>query len=381
MRSAAFLAACLLALGAVPAALAQNNAPPPPPIDPATGNVRSITFGDPAPRLHPESWVHGEPVEAFKPGTVYVVWFFSSWGEKSHKAIPTLLDIHNRYPDGNVKVIGVALWELAKPLPENKGYAARVTDFIKAREASFPYSVAYDGDQGEMAQTWMRGADRKSIPAAFVIDAKGNVAWMGHPLSTIEPLATIVDQVLAGTFDVKAASEREKADRETLEKARKIDIKFGKSVEAGDGKQARILLDELIALRPSEFTPRVREVFVLLAIGNEDEKTAYDWLRTLETGPLRDDATSLNNVAWDIATGEGLKTRDLDLALRLATRAVEVSEGREAFILDTLARVQFDKGDPDTAIITQQKAVDLAEPGRVGEYIATLERYKAAKGK
>lgn len=351
----------------------------PPAIDPLTGAVRPITFGDAAPALRPATWVQGEPVKAFAPGTVYVVWFFSSWGEKSHKAMPTLAQVQTRFKDRGVVVVGVGVWETSLPLPGHQGYEDRFTAFVKARAAELPYAVAYDGDQGEMAQTWMRGADRKSIPSAFVIDAEGKVAWMGHPLSTGEPLATVVEQVIAGTFDVRAAGAKAKAEQEALTSARKLENRLRKLMEARDGKGARLVVDELLALRPTEFTPLVREVFELLAVENKDAATAYEWLKALEPGPLKDDATTLNNVAWDIATLEGVEPRDLDLALRLANRAVTVSEWKEAFIIDTLARVQFDRGEVEPAIATQTKAVELAEPGRKTDYEATLERYKAAR--
>ncbi|GJQ30275.1 MAG: hypothetical protein HBSAPP03_21590 [Phycisphaerae bacterium] len=367
---------CWMAMAVIPA-----RAQEPPPIDPVTGNVRSITFGDPAPRVAPATWVRAGPINRLEPGRVYVVWFFASWSEKSHKALSTLASIHERFKDQGVTVLGVGVWEPSKPLPDNTGYEGRFREFVTERAASLPYPICYDGDQGEMAQTWMRGADRKSIPTAFVIDRKGRVAWMGHPLSVDEPIATIVEQVLAGTFDVKAAAERDRVQREQLEKARKTENRLRKALEANDGKAAVTLLNDLLAIRPAEFTPRIREVFEVLAVDNADEAGAYAWLKTLEAGPLKDDAPTLNNVAWDIATAEGLKARDLDLAHRLAARAVDVSGGREAYILDTLARVQFDLGRIEEAIATQEKAVALAEPGRQGDYQATLDRYKAAKGK
>jgi len=51
--------------------------------------------------------------------------------------------------------------------------------------------------------------------------------------------------------------------------------------------------------------------------------------------------------------------RDLSVIERIARRAVEVSAGRNAHTLMTLARVQFMQGSKDEAIKTQETAVQL----------------------
>ena len=55
----------------------------------------------------------------------------------------------------------------------------------------------------------------------------------------------------------------------------------------------------------------------------------------------------LNEIAWFIVDEESIGGRDLDLALRAATRANELN-GRDAAILDTVARVYYQKGDVET---------------------------------
>jgi membrane associated rhomboid family serine protease len=57
----------------------------------------------------------------------------------------------------------------------------------------------------------------------------------------------------------------------------------------------------------------------------------------------------LNNRAWVLATVPDTTPERLSVALRLAERAVEESQHRDATILDTLAEVQFLLGDPARA--------------------------------
>ena len=75
---------------------------------------------------------------------------------------------------------------------------------------------------------------------------------------------------------------------------------------------------------------------------------------------IQDEAQALNAVAWDLATSNQLDWRDIALALRAAKRAVEVSEGDDAAILDTYARVLFELGKTDRAVEYQKKAMGKA---------------------
>ena len=49
------------------------------------------------------------------------------------------------------------------------------------------YRVALDDKSqetnGAMAITWMAAAGQNGIPTAFLIDHKGEIAWIGHPMS------------------------------------------------------------------------------------------------------------------------------------------------------------------------------------------------------
>ena len=88
----------------------------------------------------------------------------------------------------------------------------------------------------------------------------------------------------------------------------------------------------------------------------------------------------LNQLAWTIVDAPGLEKRDLDLALRTAQRAVELTHEREVAILDTLARAYFEKGQIDQAIEWQGKAVAQADdPDMKKDLAETLAKYKAKK--
>jgi hypothetical protein len=69
------------------------------------------------------------------------------------------------------------------------------------------YRVALDDkttdEQGRMAKTWMEAAGLESIPSAFLVDTKGVIAWIGHPMELKEK---VIEDVLAGTYDPHKAA-------------------------------------------------------------------------------------------------------------------------------------------------------------------------------
>src|SRR6266496_2809892 len=66
-----------------------------------------------------------------------------------------------------------------------------VAPFIKKMGSQMTYRVGLDtveGEQARMAQTWMEAAGQNGIPAAFVVDKRGIIAWIGHPIHLKEDL-------------------------------------------------------------------------------------------------------------------------------------------------------------------------------------------------
>jgi tetratricopeptide (TPR) repeat protein len=92
-------------------------------------------------------------------------------------------------------------------------------------------------------------------------------------------------------------------------------------------------------------------------------------------------ANDLDEYAKFLLTCEPEDLRDPQAALPLAKRAVEMSAGQAAAILDTLALAYFMTDDTPKAIETQEKAVSLLPPEESplrAEYEANLAKYRAA---
>src|SRR5262245_17230511 len=163
----------------------------------------TLKVGDPAPKLQTGNWVQGEPVKEFQKDKAYIVEFWATWCGPCRASIPHLNEIYQKYKVKDLVVIGQDCWERDESL---------VAPFVKNMGDKMTYRVALDdkqgSDKGKMAETWMAAAGQNGIPTAFLVNKKGIIAWIGHPMEMKEKT---IDDVLAGTFDVhKAAVDYEK---------------------------------------------------------------------------------------------------------------------------------------------------------------------------
>lgn len=94
-----------------------------------------------------------------------------------------------------------------------------------------------------------------------------------------------------------------------------------------------------------------------------------------------DDATALNELAWDAATTDGTNLRRLDFVEEAALRASELTDGTNADILDTVARVYYEKGDLDAAVDWELRAMEHRQSAGDPEGIVrTLHTYQKEAG-
>jgi thiol-disulfide isomerase/thioredoxin len=156
----------------------------------ASAAESSLKVGDPAPKLQTGKWVQGEPVKDFAKGKAYIVEFWATWCPPCRATIPHLNETYNKYKDKGLVVIGQDCWEHDDNL---------VAPFVKKMGDKMTYRVALDdkshGGKGKMAETWMEAAGRNGIPSAFLVDTKGMIAWIGHPME-LDPKT--IDAALAG---------------------------------------------------------------------------------------------------------------------------------------------------------------------------------------
>lgn len=284
-------------------------------------------LGDQAPELKVATWVKGGPVELAKGKgkTIYVVEFWATWCPPCRESIPHLTELQKKLKDKGVVFVGVSSEEVGT-----------VREFVKKMGSKMEYAVAVD-DKGATTKRYLEAWGIEGIPHAFIVDKEGRIIWQGHPMAG---LGEVLDAMLKGEYDLRTAQLAARA------------VELG----ARYFKQAR-----------TELT--------------EEERKGLDTLgaRIVELGMGMKSADLLNNFAWVIMKDEEIVGRDLELALSAAKAAYDLTEGKEASVVDTYAWALFENGKVSEAIEMEKSAlalcVDEEEKAAVQE---TIEEFEAA---
>jgi len=327
-----------------------------------------LKLGDAAPAFKVDEWVKGEKFESLESGKVHVLEFWATWCGPCITAIPHVTELQKKYPD--VRFVGVASSESGT---DEAAKLAKVKEFVDGKGDTMAYRVVYVGDRSKMSRPWMEAAGQSGIPCTFIVDASGRVAWIGHPMSMDKPL----EQIVAGKYDVaKAAAEFEQG-RAAKMAQRAISMAIRTAQQSGDWSPVVDALKAGLEKTPSD-AMRMSAVQIL---AGPAKRPADAWGIAEEI--LRnqgDDAMAMNQLAWLIVDPQGgVAEPNLDIAMRAAKRACELTKNEDGSMIDTLARVHFAKGDVARAIELQKQALAKAPEGPMKkEMEGTLAEYETA---
>ncbi len=316
----------------------------------------TLHVGDKAPAITIEKWVKGEPITGYEKGRVYVVEFWATWCGPCIASMPHLTQLQKEYK-GQIQIIGVTTKDpnnsleqvekmVAEKGDEGMGYAVACDEGTKTKEALF------------------KAAGQTGIPCSFVIDGTGTVAYIGHPMWLDIPL----ERITKGTWDPKKGMEEVDAAKERYSEVSKAMSK--------DPKEALNLLAAFEKDYPGAAAMFASSKYGLLVKAG-DPRAAAMGKEMYESAVKAKDLAKLGTIARANIDPKAEATRDLDLALKAATKAVELSDGKTAGPLLTLARVHFVRGEKDKAIETQKKAIELTKEGPARTaYEKTLAEYE-----
>jgi len=160
---------------------------------------RGALIGDPAEPLTIQEWVKGQPVQ-IRPGTnIFLIEIWQTTGPASRAAITNLNEIQARFRTNGVIVVGIS----DEPV-------GTITNFLQHEGSNITYSVAADQHR-TTSMAYMEPAGQLGVPYAFLVGTNGHLLWHGHVLRGLEPA---LEQIVAGTFDLKHAQEIEVAHRQ-----------------------------------------------------------------------------------------------------------------------------------------------------------------------
>jgi len=323
----------------------------------------TLKIGDAAPKLVIEKWLKGDAITEFKPGQVYVVEFWATWCGPCIESMPHLSKLAKQYKDKGIHIIGVNIGE-----QYNEQTAERVQKFVNEQGERMQYHVAYDGSSEAMANAYMNAAQIQGIPACFLVDKEGKIAWIGRPMM----LDLALDMFAKGTWD----SEKGPAAMAAADKA------FEKLFQSSTAEETLVDFAAFETEYPLIAANMADMKFGLL-LENKKYSEAYTLANKLvDEAIVSKDVFKLAGIAWTIvAPGAKIEQRDFDLAVKAADKAVEFTQSKNADVLDTAARANFSKGNIARAIELQTAAVALAEGRMKTQLEQNLAEYQAANGK
>lgn len=359
-RAAVLTSAVLLIASAGWAQDAAQPSTPAPAAKAKEGATKKLSVGDKAPPLSIEKWVKGEPITGFEKGRVYVIEFWATWCGPCIMQMPHLTSLQKEHKKDGVTIIGVSRKD------RNGNTLELVEEMVKEKGDGMGYTVAWDKGS-ETFNAYMAAAGQQGIPCSFVVDGNGTIAYIGHPMWLDYPL----EGLIKGDWD--AASGKEK-----IAKAQERLMAIYQEVDA-DPEGAIKKIEAFEKEYPS-VAPMVADMKYVLMVQTENPAAGETGRKIVEKAVKDKDAAKLNQIAWQIVDPEGqIKKRDLDLAMLAATKGVELTNEKDAAVLDTLARVHFWKGDIDKAIEWQKKAIARAEGGMKDQLEGVLKEYEAKK--
>jgi thiol-disulfide isomerase/thioredoxin len=335
--------------------------------------ITPLTIGDAARPIDISDWVKGSKVEKFETGKVYVVEFWATWCGPCRQSMPHLTKMQEDYKDYNVTFISISDEE-RKVVDE---FLAK-TDKASGKTWSeiIGYTLTTDPDMS-VKNDYLRAADQPGIPCAFIVGKDSKIEWIGNPHPKAnEGFDEALEAVVKDKWDrteFKAKWEKEQAVEREAMKAQK---ELSTAMRAKDWDTVVKLLDAQIAADPKAINPKITK-FTLMVGPMDQPAKAYAFGEEVAKDNW-DNGMLLNQLAWYVVDNPGVKTRDMDFAMKLANRAVEVTESKDGAILDTLAHVYAAKGDFASAVKYEKLAIENApDEAMKAELQKALETFEA----
>lgn len=211
---------------------------------------KTLTVGMPAPPIQAERWARGEPLKAFEPGKVYIVEFWATWCVPCLHSMGHLQELVNKHKDAGLEVIAVTT-------TDDRGNTQEAIDsFLAGRGKDLPFRFAVC-EAPDTAENYLHASRNTMLPASFVVDQKGQVAYFGHP----DELDIVLPSLLAGTWNISTDARglrEQEAEFQTIMGKVEDTVELAQA-RAGSGPQAMALVNRALGQAAAKATEELAE--------------------------------------------------------------------------------------------------------------------------
>jgi thiol-disulfide isomerase/thioredoxin len=320
--------------------------------------------GDPAPKLEATKWLQGKEVKEFKSGKVYVVEFWATWCGPCIVMMPHMGQLQREFKDKDVTFIGFTSKD-----PGNT--EDKVVEFVKKRGPKLGYTFAW-ADNRDTNDAWMKASGQNGIPCSFVVDGKGKIAWIGHPMY----LDAVLPDVVAGKWDIKKGPEE-------LEKIEKDVNKVFGALGGTDAEASLKTLDEFETKHPrlAHIPYFVGPKISLLIRAGKDAEAKKIAEKVIESATKNGDSMMLRQISGALRSGKAKDKQEyLKLSLEAAKRMLKMEGEKDPIALYFVAASYNATGDKDKAVEYCRKAIENAEDARLKKQLeAELKKFDKTK--
>jgi hypothetical protein len=237
-----------------------------------------------------------------------------------------------------------------------------------------------DRNSGAMVKTWMEPAHRNGIPFACLVGKDSKIAWIGHPQELTDEM---IEQVLAGTFDIPSAQAKANAQAKAESAVANASRLAGQAIKEERWDDADKIIDQYAALLGEKGNRPIVSARMRVALGRQSVPAVNQLIEKLLAAKEPDVHLDIQITSM-VAGADSIQAFEWSPTESLARRSAELTEGKDAIdhmmALETLARIAFRTGHEEEAVQIQEQAIEGAGDPHIKQYLTTIrDSYKEGK--